>query len=121
MNHWPETLGKGSGPLEPWVEANLVLSSYQEASKRVLRLEIIEGLSSEEIGYNGMTLSTLEDQIKSHRVLIQATMKLYFVAQNVAAHREFDRGKRDEQMVTIVKLNRTIREKTRVEEELEAV
>ncbi|KAI5334650.1 hypothetical protein L3X38_024783 [Prunus dulcis] len=47
-------------------------------------------------------------------------MKLYIIAQNVAAHLEFDWGKRDEQTVSITELNRTIREKSRVEEKLKA-
>lgn len=46
-------------------------------------------------------------------------LKLFVVAQNVAAHRDFDRGKRDEQAVTVAELKRTIREKAKVEEELE--
>lgn len=48
-------------------------------------------------------------------------MKLFIAAHNVAAHREFDQGKRDEQAVTVADLSRTIGEKAKVEEELELV
>ncbi|CAL8124617.1 unnamed protein product [Prunus armeniaca] len=30
-----------TGPLEPWVDAELVLSSYQEAIKRMLKVEVV--------------------------------------------------------------------------------
>ncbi|PQQ21350.1 uncharacterized protein Pyn_36855 [Prunus yedoensis var. nudiflora] len=66
------------------------------------------------MGYSGMTMSALEDQPK-------ATFKLFVAAQNVAAYRDFDQGKRDEHAVTIAKLNRTIGEKAKVEEELSLV
>ncbi|XP_021828681.1 probable E3 ubiquitin-protein ligase LUL4 [Prunus avium] len=59
-------------------------------------------------------MSALEDQLK-------ATFKLFVAAQNVAAHRDFDRGKRDEQAMTMAELNRTYGEKAKVEEELELV
>ncbi|XP_008244897.1 PREDICTED: uncharacterized protein LOC103343005 [Prunus mume] len=97
--------------LEPWVDAEMVIGSYQEAVKQMLRVDVVEGLFTEEMGYSGMTLSALEDQMK-------ATLKLFVATQNVAAHREFDRGQRDEQAVTVAKLNRTIGEKAKVEEEL---
>lgn len=53
-----------SGPLEPWIDGELGLKSYHKATKRVLRMEIVEGMFTEEMGYSGMTMSTLEDQIK---------------------------------------------------------
>ncbi|CAL2242454.1 unnamed protein product [Prunus armeniaca] len=56
-------------------------------------------------------MATLEDQMK-------ATLKLFIAAQNVVAHREFDRGKRDEHAVTAAELSRTIGEKAKVEKEL---
>lgn len=46
-------------------------------------------------------------------------MKLFIATQNVAAHCEFERGKRDEQAVTVAKLKWTVGEKAKVEEELE--
>ncbi|PQM42209.1 uncharacterized protein Pyn_23037 [Prunus yedoensis var. nudiflora] len=42
---------------------------------------------------------------------LQATLKLFIAAQNVAAHLELDQGKRDEQAVTVTELSRTIGEK----------
>ncbi|XP_008225455.1 PREDICTED: uncharacterized protein LOC103325102 [Prunus mume] len=106
------SVGPQSGPLKPWVDAELVLSSYHELTKRLLKVEVVEGLFTEEMGYSGMTLSALEDQMK-------ATVKLFIAARNVAAHREFDRGKRDEHAVTVAELNRTIGEKPKSEDELE--
>ncbi|VVA41276.1 PREDICTED: E3 ubiquitin-ligase [Prunus dulcis] len=101
-----------SGPLESWVDGELVLKSYHEATKWMLKMEVVKGMFTEEMGYSGMTMSALGDQMK-------ATLKLFVVAQNVAAHREFDRGKRDEQAVTVAELSRTIAEKAKVKEELE--
>lgn len=37
-----------SGLLEPWVEADLSLSSLEVACKRILKPKVIEGLSPEE-------------------------------------------------------------------------
>lgn len=108
--------GKGvepfSGPLEPWVDADLVLSSNQKASKRVSRPEIIEGLFYEEIGYSGMTLSALEDQMKVvySDVPLSAVILLCLSVSPCS--------KRDEQMVNIAELNRTIGEKARLEREI---
>ncbi|KAH0996865.1 hypothetical protein GBA52_020729 [Prunus armeniaca] len=39
-----------SGPLEPWVDRELMLKSYHEATKRVLKMEIVEGMFTEEMG-----------------------------------------------------------------------
>ncbi|CAL9025323.1 unnamed protein product, partial [Prunus brigantina] len=100
------------GPLESWADGEAALGAYHTAVKRILKVDVVEGLFIEEMGYSGMTMSALEDQLK-------ATMKLFIAAQNVAAHREFDRGKRDEHAVTTAELKRTIVEKTKVEEELE--
>lgn len=41
-----------------------MISSYQEAVKRMLKVDVVEGLFIEEMRYSGMTLSTLEDQMK---------------------------------------------------------
>ncbi|XP_021829885.1 uncharacterized protein LOC110770112 [Prunus avium] len=103
-----------SGPFEPPMDGGVGLGGYQEAVRRILKIDVIEGMFTEEIGYSGMTLSALEDQL-------EASMKLFIAAQNVAAHYEFDRGKRDEQAVTVAELKRTISEKEKVEEELEQV
>lgn len=46
-------------------------------------------------------------------------MKLFVATQNVVAHRDLDRGRRDEQAMTVAELKRTIGEKAKVEEELE--
>ncbi|CAL8162193.1 unnamed protein product [Prunus armeniaca] len=77
----------------------------------MLKVEVVEGLFTEEMGYSGMTMAALEDQMK-------ATLKLFIAAQNVAAHSEFDHEKRDEQAVTTAELSRTIGEKAKMEEEL---
>ncbi|CAL8116940.1 unnamed protein product [Prunus armeniaca] len=61
------------------VEGELVISSYQEAVKWMLEVDVVEGLFTKEMGYSGMTLSTLEDQMK-------ATMKLFIAAHNVIVH-----------------------------------
>ncbi|PQQ11222.1 uncharacterized protein Pyn_18893 [Prunus yedoensis var. nudiflora] len=90
-----------TGPLEPWMNGELALRSYQEAAKRVLKVEVVEGMFTEEMGYNGY-------------------LKLSVAAQNIAAHGDFDRGKR-EHAVTFAELNRTTGEKAKVEEELELV
>ncbi|XP_021824477.1 uncharacterized protein LOC110765618 [Prunus avium] len=103
-----------TGPLEPWVDDELALSSFQRAAKRVLKVEVVERMFTEEMGYSGMTMSALEDQLK-------ATFKLFVAAQNVNAHLDFDRGKRNENAVTLAELNRTIGEKSKVVEELELV
>lgn len=39
-----------SGPLEPWVDRELVLKSYHKATERVLKMEIVEGMFTEEMG-----------------------------------------------------------------------
>lgn len=63
-----------TGPLEPWVDADLVLNSYHQAVKRMLKVEVVEGLFTKEMRYSGMTMSTLEDQMKvvcyDHALLI---------------------------------------------------
>ncbi|KAI5312771.1 hypothetical protein L3X38_041945 [Prunus dulcis] len=131
----PRDIGKSDwsiGALGGWGAG---AQSYQEAVRRMLKVEVVEGLFTEEMGYNGMTMSALEDQMKatilyplsitplSFAILsvrsLQAILKLYIAAQNVATHREFDRGKRDEQAVTTIELNMNIAEKAKVEEELE--
>ncbi|KAH0988079.1 hypothetical protein GBA52_015256 [Prunus armeniaca] len=53
-----------SGPLEPWVDGEVVVSSYQEAIMWVLKVEVVEGLFIEAMGHSGMTLATLEDEMK---------------------------------------------------------
>lgn len=50
----------------------------------------------------------------SNHVPVQATVKLYVAAQNVAAHREFDKGKKDKQAMTRAELNKTIGGKGRL-------
>ncbi|XP_021829891.1 uncharacterized protein LOC110770116 [Prunus avium] len=105
------SVDSGCGPLEPWVDGELALRAFQQKAKRVLRVEVVKSMFTENMGYSGMTMSALEDQLK-------ATFKLFVAAQNVAAHRDFDRGKRDEHALTTAELNRTIVEKTKVEEEL---
>ncbi|VVA24584.1 PREDICTED: LOC110770112 [Prunus dulcis] len=43
----------------------VVLNSYQETIKVVLKVEVVEGLFIEKMGHSGMTLATLEDQMKT--------------------------------------------------------
>ncbi|KAI5313487.1 hypothetical protein L3X38_042663 [Prunus dulcis] len=40
-----------SGPLEPWVDEELMLSSYHKAIKRMLKVEVVEWMFIEEMGY----------------------------------------------------------------------
>ncbi|CAL2260619.1 unnamed protein product [Prunus armeniaca] len=96
-----------SGPLKSWLEGEATLSAYQEAVRRILKVNVVDGLFLEEMGYNGMTMSALEDQLKT-------TIKLFIAAQNVAAHCEFDRGNKNEQAVTVAKLNGQWRRKRSV-------
>ncbi|PQP94150.1 uncharacterized protein Pyn_16105 [Prunus yedoensis var. nudiflora] len=93
-----------SSPLEPWMDGEVALGAYQEAVRRVLKVNVVEGLFTEEMDYIGMTMSALENQLK---------------VASLAAHCEFDRGKRDGQAVTVAELKRTVGEKAKVEEELE--
>lgn len=51
-------------PLKSWLDMELVLSSSHEAIKMTLKLEVVEGLFSEKMGYSGMTMFALEDQPK---------------------------------------------------------
>ncbi|CAL2270116.1 unnamed protein product [Prunus armeniaca] len=88
-----------TGPLEPWVDMKLVLSSYHEAVKRMLKVEVVEGLFTEEMGYNGY-------------------LEALYCHSKHGTHCELNRGKKDEQVVTAVKLSKTIGEKAKVEEEL---
>lgn len=39
-----------TGPLEPLVDGELALRAYQEAAKRVLKVEVIESMFTEEMG-----------------------------------------------------------------------
>lgn len=39
-----------TGPLEPWVDSERALSGYQEAARRVLKVEVGESMFPEEIG-----------------------------------------------------------------------
>lgn len=50
------------GPLELSVDGEVVLSSYHEAIRRVLKMEVVEGLFAEEMGYSGMTVAELSKQ-----------------------------------------------------------
>lgn len=45
-------------------KTELVINSYQKAVRWVLKVDVVEGLFIEEMGYSGMTLSALEDQIE---------------------------------------------------------
>lgn len=51
-------------PLEPWMDGAVALGAYQEAVKSILKVNVVVGLFTEGIGYSGMTMSALEDQLK---------------------------------------------------------
>lgn len=52
------------GPLEPWMEGEGALGAFQEAVRRVLKVDVVEGLFPKEMVYSMMTMSAVEDQLK---------------------------------------------------------
>ncbi|KAI5335336.1 hypothetical protein L3X38_025469 [Prunus dulcis] len=79
----------------------VVLNSYQETIKVVLKVEVVEGLFIEKMGHSGMTLATLEDQMK---VKYSGTLVLPYPLMVME--------------VTVAELSRKIGEKAKVKEEL---
>ncbi|KAI5339028.1 hypothetical protein L3X38_018300 [Prunus dulcis] len=123
-------------PLLPWTDRAVALGAYQKAVKRILKVNVVVGLFTEGMSYSGMTMFALEDQLKVSILASQTNLfctrssssnycfgagnhEAVYTAQNVVVHCQFERGKKDEQAVTVAKLKRMVGEKAKVEEKLE--
>ncbi|CAL8997654.1 unnamed protein product [Prunus brigantina] len=63
--------GGSAGGSQPWTDGGVALGAYYTAVKRILKVDVVEGLFTEEMGYSGMTMSALEDQLKVEEELEQ--------------------------------------------------